>query len=58
MPVVVSDRECEFIETNATVSGFLTTQKNKLLIPGIEETVHFDIEYLPSQLSCVTASAG
>lgn len=44
---MIPDGKCEFIETDATVSSFLATQEDELFVPGVEETVNFDVEYLP-----------
>lgn len=58
VPVMVPDGEGEFVEAYTTVSGLLAPQKDEFFVPGVEEAVHFYVEYLPSELSRVAAATG
>lgn len=47
--------EGEFVETYSAESWLFTTKSYEFFIPGVKNTVNFDVEYLPAQLAGVVA---
>ena len=53
--IVVVYGEGEFVETYSAKAWLFATEGDEFFIPGVEDTVDFDVEHLPAQLASVVA---